>query len=311
MTNMFIRKVSAMEVTVLGRCGPFPAPGEACSGYLLKCGGKNIMLDFGSGVFSRLYGLLPRLDVDAVVLSHLHSDHMADMLIFRYALEQLSARSLCRQPPIPVIAPAEPREEYRLLSGSGVFDMTAIKDGAKLRYEGITFTFYRMTHPVESYAISVEYGGKRLLYTGDTGMRHDMVDIASGADMLLADVCYLNEELGTRPIAAHLSAAQAGNLAAAANVDILLCSHLWGGRTDHSELMRQVRAAFPKAVNSKATLFKGSLSSTTYLIAFVMLAFFMQVAVGIRRLFLIPSCGFIYLCLMLNVRQRCNVGSGG
>ena len=171
MTNLFIRKVSAMEVTVLGRCGPFPAPGEACSGYLLKCGGKNIMLDFGSGVFSRLYGLLPQLEVDAVVLSHLHSDHMADMLIFRYALEQLSARSLCRQPPIPVIAPAEPREEYRLLSGSGVFDMTAIKDGAKLRYEGITFTFYRMTHPVESYAISVEYGGKRLLYTGDTA-RH-------------------------------------------------------------------------------------------------------------------------------------------
>lgn len=248
MINLFIRKVSAMELTVLGRCGPFPAPGEACSGYLLKCGGKNIMLDFGSGVFSRLYGLLPQLEVDAVVLSHLHSDHMADMLIFRYALEQLSARSLCRQPPIPVIAPAEPREEYRLLSGSGVFDMTAIKDGAKLRYEGITFTFYRMTHPVESYAISVEYGGKRLLYTGDTGMRHDMVDIASGADMLLADVCYLNEELGTRPIAAHLSAAQAGNLAAAANVDMLLCSHLWGGRTDHSELMRQVRAAFPKAV---------------------------------------------------------------
>ena len=246
MTNLFIRKVSAMEVTVLGRCGPFPAPGEACSGYLLKCGGKNIMLDLGSGVFSRLYGLLPQLEVDAVVLSHLHSDHMADMLIFRYALEQLSARSLCRQPPIPVIAPAEPREEYRLRSG--VFDMTAIKDGAKLRYEGITFTFYRMTHPVESYAISVEYGGKRLLYTGDTGMRHDMVDIASGADMLLADVCYLNEELGTRPIAAHLSAAQAGNLAAAANVDMLLCSHLWGGRTDHSELMRQVRAAFPKAV---------------------------------------------------------------
>ena len=77
-----------MEVTVLGRCGPFPAPGEACSGYLLKCGGKNIMLDFGSGVFSRLYGLLPRLDVDAVVLSLLHSVHMADMLIFRYALEQ-------------------------------------------------------------------------------------------------------------------------------------------------------------------------------------------------------------------------------
>ena len=75
-----------------------------------------------------------------------------------------------------------------------------------------------------------------------------MVDIASGADMLLADVCYLNEELGTRPIAAHLSAAQAGNLAAAANVDMLLCSHLWGGRTDHSELMRQVRVAFPKAV---------------------------------------------------------------
>lgn len=237
-----------MELTILGRSGPFPAPGEACSGYLLKCGDKNIMLDFGSGVFSRLYGLLPRLDIDIVLLSHLHSDHMADMLILRYALEQLGAHSLCRGVPLPVIAPAEPREIFRLLSSGSIFDVTAAKDNTKLRYEGITFTFHRMTHPVETYAISVEYGGKRLLYTGDTGMRHDLVDIASGADMLLADVCYLNEELGGKLIAAHLSAAQAGNLAAAANVDMLLCSHLWGGRQEHSELLRQVRTAFPKAI---------------------------------------------------------------
>ncbi len=237
-----------MELKVLGRCGPFPAAGEACSGYLLKCGNKNIMLDFGNGVFSRVYGLLPKLDIDLIVLSHLHSDHMADMLVLRYALEQLGARSLCRALPLPVIAPSEPREILKLLSGSGIFDITVIKNESRLRYEGITLSFYRMTHGVESYAVDVEFEGKRLLYTGDTGMRHDLVDIASGADMLLADVCYLDEELGNRLVAAHLSAAQAGNLAAAANVDMLLCSHLWGGRCDHTELIKQVRKFFPKAI---------------------------------------------------------------
>lgn len=237
-----------MDLKVLGRCGPFPAAGEACSGYLLKCGSKNIMLDFGNGVFSRVYGLLPRLNIDLIVLSHLHGDHMADMLILRYALEQLSARSLCRALPLSVIAPSEPREVLRLLSGSGIFDITVIKDGSRLRYEGITLSFHRMTHSVEGYAIGVEFGGKRLLYTGDTGMRHDLVDIASGADMLLADVCYLDEELGSKLTASHLSAAQAGNLAAAANVDMLLCSHLWGGRSDHTELIKQVRKHFPKAI---------------------------------------------------------------
>lgn len=236
-----------MELTVLGRCGPFPAPGEACSGYLLRCGGKNIMLDFGSGVFSRLYSILPKLNIDCVILSHLHSDHMADMLILRYAIDQLSERGLCAKPPLPVVAPPSPREDFRVLAGSGVFDITTIKDAAKLRFEDITFTFNRMTHPVETYSVTVEHCGKKLVYTGDTGMRHDLVDIVSGADMLLADVCYLNKELKGKLMAAHLSAGQAGNLAAAANADMLLCTHLFGGRREHNELLSQARQAFPKA----------------------------------------------------------------
>ncbi len=236
-----------MELTVLGRCGPFPAPGCACSGYLLRCGRKNIVLELGSGAFERLYGLLPGLNIDCAVLSHLHSDHMSDMLILRYALAQLSERGACGPLPLPVIAPAEPREEFRMLASSGVFDLTAIKDGARIRLDDVTFTFHRMTHPLPSYAVSIEYGGKRLFYTGDTGMRHDLVGLCAGADLLLADVCYLNEDL-RNPVAPHLTAGQAGNLAAAAGVDMLVCTHIWGGLRDTTELLRQARAAFPKAV---------------------------------------------------------------
>lgn len=236
-----------MDLIVFGRCGPFPAPGCACSGYLLRCGNKNLLLDLGSGTFQRLYGLLPKLNIDCVVLSHLHSDHMSDMLVFRYALAQLSERGECGPLPMPVIAPDEPREEFRMLASSGVFDLTAIRDGARIRLDDITITTHRMTHPIPSYAIVVDYGGKRLFYTGDTGMRHDLVQLCSGADLLLADVCYLNQEAHSL-VSPHLTAEQAGHLAAAAGVDMLVCSHVWGGRADTTELLRQARVAFPKAV---------------------------------------------------------------
>ena len=112
-----------MELTVLGRHGPFPAPGGACSGYLLRAGQAALLLDLGPGTHSRLLAIAPQLDLDCVILSHLHSDHISDMFVLRYALRQFAERGLRPTLPMPVIAPDEPKEEYRLLTASGVFDL--------------------------------------------------------------------------------------------------------------------------------------------------------------------------------------------
>jgi ribonuclease BN (tRNA processing enzyme) len=76
-----------MKLTVLGNNGPFPSAGGACSGYLITEGDKNILIDCGNGVLANLQRFIPIEELDAIILTHLHSDHMSDMMILRYALQ--------------------------------------------------------------------------------------------------------------------------------------------------------------------------------------------------------------------------------
>ena len=92
-----------MKLTILGKYGPYPAAGGACSGYLIEQGGNHVLIDCGSGVLSRLQQVCKIHDLSAIVLSHLHSDHMADMLVLRYALEIGKARGILVWAPFPSI----------------------------------------------------------------------------------------------------------------------------------------------------------------------------------------------------------------
>lgn len=65
--------------------------------------------------------------MDGVILSHLHSDHMSDMLVLRYALKQLHSRDRSIPTPLSVVAPSEPELEFRQLVSSGVYDMIAAR----------------------------------------------------------------------------------------------------------------------------------------------------------------------------------------
>src|SRR6202034_2893861 len=58
----------------------------ACSGYLAQEPGANVLLDCGNGVFSKLRPVCDYVDVDAVVITHMHADHFLDLIPFGYAL---------------------------------------------------------------------------------------------------------------------------------------------------------------------------------------------------------------------------------
>ena len=73
-----------MKLTVLGCNGPYPAPGGACSGYLLQEGDTGVLRDCGAGVLAQLEKHMPPQNLTAIVLSHLHYDHMSDMLPLIY-----------------------------------------------------------------------------------------------------------------------------------------------------------------------------------------------------------------------------------
>ncbi|HEY3613108.1 MAG TPA: MBL fold metallo-hydrolase, partial [Gaiellales bacterium] len=73
----------ALAVTVIGCSPAWGNPGEPCSSYLVEAGGARILLDCGPGAFAALRALDDR-PLDAVVLSHLHFDHIADLIPFGF-----------------------------------------------------------------------------------------------------------------------------------------------------------------------------------------------------------------------------------
>ena len=56
-----------------------------------------MLVDCGNGVFGKLRQHIDYVDVDAVVISHLHADHFLDLVPYSYALTYAP-----RQQPVPV-----------------------------------------------------------------------------------------------------------------------------------------------------------------------------------------------------------------
>ena len=75
-----------MRITVLGKSPSWQDVDGACSGYLVEEQGCRLLIDCGNGVFSKLRRFADYVDVDAVVISHLHADHFLDLVPFSYAL---------------------------------------------------------------------------------------------------------------------------------------------------------------------------------------------------------------------------------
>src|ERR687886_280662 len=86
-----------MRLTVLGKSPSWQDAGGACSGYLVEEDGTTLVLDCGNGVFGKLRQHVDYVDVDAVVISHLHADHILDLVPYSYALTYAP-----RQQPVPV-----------------------------------------------------------------------------------------------------------------------------------------------------------------------------------------------------------------
>lgn len=224
-----------MKLTVLGNNGPYPAPGCACSGYSLQSdsGATSILLDCGTGVLARLQQEIAIEDLDAVVLSHLHYDHMSDMLPLHYALQFHP-----RKRPLHVFAPTQP-SNVRALLGGGPIDLWPMRETT---VGEMRLSFCPVRHPVETFAVAVECDGTRLVYTGDTNTDFALELFCDGADLLLADAGLSADDHSEA--APHLSAALCGKLARDAQARRLLLTH-FNPKYDPDVLCAEARPFFP------------------------------------------------------------------
>ena len=75
-----------MRLTVVGCSGSFPGPDSAASCYLVEADGFRVLLDLGNGALGPLQRYADIYAVDAVLVSHLHSDHFIDLCSYYVAL---------------------------------------------------------------------------------------------------------------------------------------------------------------------------------------------------------------------------------
>ncbi|MDR5696470.1 MAG: MBL fold metallo-hydrolase [Armatimonadota bacterium] len=229
----------------MGRSGGYARAGEACSGYLVEDGGRRILLDLGNGVLSRL---LERLDVyalDGLVLSHMHPDHVADFPSLRVALEW-SHPSGSWGGHLPVMAGQDAPAYLAGYAGDDAmrcFDILRIRPGTAVDFCGFRLRFARASHPVPTYAVRIESGGCALVYTADTGPSDDVVCLAEGADLLLAEATLTDAYEHLAASVGHLTGSMAGEMAARAGVGRLLLTHFFP-TSDPQESARQAQKAF-------------------------------------------------------------------
>jgi ribonuclease BN (tRNA processing enzyme) len=229
-----------VRVTVLGKSPSWQDAAGACSGYLVQEGGFTLLLDCGNGVFSKLRRICDYVDVDAVLITHLHADHFLDLVPFSYALCYAP-----RQQPVPVAGwpgtdtPARPElhvplgatEVFRRIVGSWgnedlietAFGMHEYAPGDKLSIGPLQASFCEVPHYLATYAVELASNGSRFTFSADCSPNDQLVRFAQGTDVLMIEATLPRPERdGVR---GHLTAREAGEHGKFAGAHRLVLTH--------------------------------------------------------------------------------------
>jgi ribonuclease BN (tRNA processing enzyme) len=221
-----------MRLTVLGCAGSFPGPESACSAYLVEAEGFRLLIDFGSGSLSALQRYSDMNGIDAIILTHLHCDHMLDACTYIVVRRYDPAGP---RPPLPVYAPLGAAERISAAYSSegepidDVYTFYGLQPGT-FPIGPFTITVDRVNHPIETYGVRIEHGGSVIAYSSDTAPCEPLLRLAAGADLFLCEASYLDG--ADNPPGLHLTGGEAGEAATKADVGRLLLTHLvpaWAG----------------------------------------------------------------------------------
>ena len=233
-----------MKLTVLGCSGTYAGPDNACSGYLVETEDTAVLMDCGPGTVSMVQRFRPLESLDAIVVSHSHPDHWAELLVLRNAYRWVIERI-----GVPVFGTEETRSSLAALSRDDdhTYDWTTITASSELEIGGLGLRFSRTDHPPETLAIRIDADGRSLAYSADTGPGWTMADLGDGIDLALCEATYLHRDRG-RSHGAHLSAHEAGDMCRSAGVGSVLLTHQIPGSTSE-DFRAEASAAYGAPVH--------------------------------------------------------------
>jgi ribonuclease BN (tRNA processing enzyme) len=231
-----------VDLTVLGKSPAWQDAGGACSGYLVETAGSCLLLDCGSGVFGKLRSVRDYAAVDAVVISHLHADHILDLVPFASGLTFAP-----RHQPVPVdgwpgtdnpprprlLAPPGARESFRRLCAAAgmraehierAFDLHEYDPSVAAAVGELLVSFRPVPHFLPTNAVEIAADGARVTFSADSSPSEELCTFARDTDLLLIEATLPRPEReGPR---GHLTPEEAGDHGRRAGARRLVLTHI-------------------------------------------------------------------------------------
>lgn len=258
-----------MLVTLLGTGCPQVHPHRFGPASLVQLGETSVLVDCGSGVTQRMAAAgVSGARLDALLLTHLHSDHLVDL----YQLV-ISSWHQGRERPQRIFGPAGTRafaeatmevwrkeRELRIAwecrpSTAGLeLEVTEFEEGVIWDAGALRISAFAVDHgPVKpAFGFLFETAKARVAFSGDTTVCERLITAAKDVDLLVHE-CFIHRQMagrmrseqGLANVAAyHTLSSEVGKVASRAGARLLLLNHLVPVEFDRDALLREVRADF-------------------------------------------------------------------
>lgn len=218
-----------MEITVLGSGTAVPVPERFPAGYLLAEGGCRVMVDIGPGTLRRLAQTGTGIErLDAVFLTHFHTDHCADLAALLFALR--SPRYAGR-PPLHLFAAPGLLRLLRTLADAWPwtlprdYELAAVElPPGRLQFAGLDVRCLPIRHTAQSLGYRFTAAdGSSAAFSGDADECDELVELARDADLFVCDAAFPDAQRTE----GHLTPALAGAHAERARARTLLLTHFY------------------------------------------------------------------------------------
>ncbi len=269
------------ELVVLGTASQVPTRTRNHNGYLLLWDGRGLLFDPGEGTQRQMiHAGVSATQVDRICLTHVHGDHCYGLpgVLSRMALDGVTHPVHLHYPASgedvvrALVAVASPGVDLRLHPHGAAGEVAPGLEVRPLHHRIETYG-YRLVEPdgrtllperlaaagitgpdvgrlqregrlggVRLEEVSAPRRGQRFAFVMDTAPCPGAEELAEGADLLVAESTFADEDADLARDYRHLTAGQAGALAAAGGVRTLLLTHFSSRYTDLEPLREQAAA---------------------------------------------------------------------
>ena len=201
-----------IKVTLLGTGTPQPIMERFGPSILVQAGGQSLLFDAGRGCLQRLRQINLAYDkINALFLTHLHSDHIVGLPDLWLTGWLISGRRV----PLDVFGPVGTADMIKYLQMAFSFDIkiregddkaaekgckffvSEIKQGLIYDREGVKVIAFKVDHhpDIPAFGYRIEYNGHSVVLSGDTRYSENLIRFAKGTDLLIHEVAIAPDTL--------------------------------------------------------------------------------------------------------------------